>query len=87
MNLPERKSQTLIRAIIKFNKNLSELQAKHKEISEKILDSCQQMLETNQNSIEIAEELEDLKYEMDNNILLNLEIAVETLGGFELDIE
>ncbi len=86
MDLPERKSQTLIRAIIKFNKNLDELQTKHEKVSGKILDLSLQLLTAKQTKIETAKELEDLKYEMDNNILLNLEIAFETIGGFELDI-
>jgi len=86
MNLPERKSQTLIRAIMKFNENITGLQAKHKEVSNEILGLSLQLLETTQDNIELAEKLEDAKYEMDNDILLNLEINFETLGGFELDL-
>jgi len=86
MNLPERKSQTLIRAIMKFNENITRLRAKHKEVSNEILGLSLQLLEMTQDNIELAEKLEDAKYEMDNDILLNLEINFETLGGFELDL-
>ena len=71
---------------MKFNKNITGLQAKHKEVSDEILGLSLQLLETTQDNIELAEKLEDAKYEMDNDILLNLVINFETLGGFELDL-
>ena len=37
--IPERKSQTLERAILQFNKDLNKYQTNHIEISSKILDS------------------------------------------------
>ncbi|NVM52799.1 MAG: hypothetical protein HWN66_03780 [Candidatus Helarchaeota archaeon] len=86
LEIPERKSHKLERAILKFNKDLNELQTNHKKNAEKILDLSSRLLKSNHEEIEIAKALEDLEYEMDNNILLNMEIVFETIGGFEIDL-
>lgn len=84
MELPQRKSHTLIRAMLSFNENLIELTTKHKSISDEIVDLTSSLLESDQEKIETTQTLEDLTYEMENNILLNLEMAFETLEGFEI---
>ena len=86
MELPERKSHTLVRAMLSFNENLTELMTKHKSISDEILDLTSSLLESDQEKIEIAQALEDLEYDMENNILLNLEMVFETLEGFEINL-
>ena len=87
MTLPERKSQTLERAILKFNEDLSKLQTNHVKISSKILDLSTSLLNSEpEKKVEITQEIEDLQYEMENNILLNIEIVYESIGGFEINL-
>ncbi|MHA1649439.1 MAG: hypothetical protein ACTSYB_04520 [Candidatus Helarchaeota archaeon] len=87
MALPERKSQKLERSILKFKEDLNEYKTKHKSISSKILDLTSELLNSKgESNIEVMKNIEDLNYEMDNNILLNLEMIFESIGGFEIDL-
>ena len=87
MALPERKSHKLERSILKFKEDLAELQANHKVISDEILELTLKLLHAKvEEDFEIMEGLEDLSYEMNNNILLILEMTFESIGGFEIKI-
>jgi len=88
MVLPDRKSHKLERALLQFKEDLNELLLNHEVISAKILDTTLKLLNSNdgQEKIELTHELEDMNYEMDNDILLNIENVFETIGGFEIDL-
>jgi hypothetical protein len=86
MELPNRKSLKLERTMLKFRKELGELQLAHKAASEDILVLIKKLLEDGQPAIETIKSLEDLNYELDNDILLNIENTLETIDGFEINI-
>jgi hypothetical protein len=87
MELPNRKSLKLERNILKFRKELGELQLAHKAASEDILALLKKLLESDgKPALETIKSLEDLNYEIDNDILLNIENTLETIDGFEIDI-
>ena len=87
MELPNRKSLKLERNILKFRKELGELQLAHKAASEDILDLIKKLLESDgDTAIDTIKSLEDLDYELDNDILLNIENTLETIDGFEITI-
>jgi len=86
MELPNRKSLKLERTMLKFRKELGELQLAHKAASEDILVLLKKLLESDgQPAIETIKSLEDLNYELDNDILLNIENTLETIDGFEIN--
>jgi len=84
MEFPDRKSKKLERAMIMFKKDLNELQLNHKAASDEILEKIKQLLDSNGEDITIMKNLEDLDYELDNDILVDIENALETIGGFEI---
>ncbi|MFX1296998.1 MAG: hypothetical protein ACFFD2_19370 [Promethearchaeota archaeon] len=85
--LPERKSHKLERSILRFKEDLNKLRTYHQSISEEILDLTSKLLESNEEKkIEAMENLEDLNYEMNNDILLNIEMAFESIGGLEIKL-
>jgi len=86
VELPERKSQTIFIAIRKCSDDLKELQEKHKMISNKLISKTSEVMKNGGNLIEIVKTIEDLEFEMVNNILLGIESAFETLEGFEIEI-
>ena len=86
MELPNRKSLKLERTMLKFRKELGELQLAHKAASEDILVLLKKLLADGQPAIETIKSLEDLNYELDNDILLNIENTLETIDGFEISI-
>lgn len=86
MDLPKRKSQTLINAILELNKNLTDLKSKYQSASNQIVLAVTELLRGEGNKIQIVKRIEDLQYEMDSDILLNLEIEFENLAGLELDL-
>jgi len=84
MEFPDRKSKKLERAMIMFKKDLNELQLNHKAASDEILEKIKQLLDSNGEDVTIMKNLEDLDYELDNDILVDIENAFETIGGFEI---
>jgi hypothetical protein len=87
MSLPDRKSLKLERTMLKFRKELGELQLAHKAASEDILGLIKKLLESDgEPNIDTIKSLEDLNYEIDNDILLNIENTLETIDGFEINI-
>ncbi len=87
MELPERKSQKIEVTILKFKEDLNELKLSHERISSEILNLTLKLLdsERREDRIGIMESLEDLNYEMDNDILMNLEMTFESIGGLEIE--
>lgn len=84
--LPDRKSLKLERTILKFRKELGELQLAHKAASEDILALLKKLLESDgKPAMDTIKNLEDLNYELDNDILLNIENTLETIDGFEIN--
>jgi len=86
MEFPDRKSKKLERAILNFKKDLIELQLNHKAASDEILMKIKALLDSEGEDIEAVKNMEDLNYELDNNILVNIENALETIGGFEINL-
>lgn len=87
MAIPTRKSQRLERSILKFKEDLKKFKENHKLISEEILKLTSELLKSKgKEKIEVMEHLEDFNYEMNNDILLNIEIIFENIGGFEIKL-
>jgi len=85
MELPERKSHKLERSILEFKEDLKELQSKHHAISEDILNlSSELLVNPLEEKLETVETLEDLNYELRHDILVNIEMTFESIGGFEI---
>lgn len=87
MALPERKSQKLEMSILKFKKNLNEFKLKYKALSEKILNSTSKLLDPKrEEKTKVMETIIDLHYEMENDILPNIEMILEDIGGAEIEV-
>ena len=86
-DLPERTSQKIGRSVLQYKEDLEKLKERHQSIGEKILNLTEEIIKsTDGNNSDVMGTLEDLNYEMSNNILLNIEIAFESIGGLEIEL-
>ncbi len=86
-DLPERTSHKIGRSVLQFKEDLEKLKIKHQSTGEKILNLTEQIIKSTDGHIsDLMGTLEDLNYEMSNNILLNIEIAFESIGGLEIEL-
>ena len=86
MEFPDRKSKKLERALERARKDLNEVQLNHKAASDELLNKIKALVDSNGEDVTIVKNIEDLIYELDNDILVDIENALETIGGFELDL-
>ncbi|MHA1276062.1 MAG: hypothetical protein ACTSQI_08285 [Candidatus Helarchaeota archaeon] len=86
-DLPERKSQKLERSVLQYKEELEKLKEKHQNTAKEILKITDALIHSKDGTNNgLMEPLEDLNYEMCNNILLNLEITLESIGGLEIEL-